>query len=658
MAVFARAVLVIALVVSGCSDPGETVVVPPDEIVCAAGELALPDGSCFQPGVAACAAGFVADDVGGCSAVLPEAPCPPGQLAVPGETTCHDVAPCGSTPWGTAPEEPGTQHVDRAYAGGGSDGSAAKPWTTVQAALGAAVPGAVIALAAGSYDEDVDLGIPVRLWGRCPAMVSIAGTGQAVASIIVRGDGTEIRDVAVTGSKVGVGVLGAVGVLVERVWIHDSGGQGIAVSDAASPSALTLRTSLVEGAHLHGILGLVADIAVEASVIRGTLPDAGNQAGRGIELDARGPPGRLVVRGSIIEHSRELGIYDEAAELVVDATLVRDQEPLPGDTLGGGGIFVTSEAGDERAPVTLSGVVLERNHDFGVLAFGSDVTVTGTTVRDTLPMQIGGRGISAMGHPTTMARSTLMVASSLVERSNENGILVSGSDATIEATIVRGTTPWQADGVGRGVTFQQSADTGQGTAATLRTSLLEGHEGVGLLVGGATVTVEDSAVIGTLPAADGLLGRGLEIQLVPGIPGGGVRSNAQLHRTGVEGNHEIGVAVIGADLVADGLRIRATAAAVGDGRFGDGLAVLQGAATAVVSGSRIEANARAGASVFGASLSLTGSVLECNPIQLAGMADADAPFAVEDGGGNQCGCGDLVETCHVASSSLEAPSPL
>src|SRR5262245_27391833 len=155
------------------------------------------DGECIPAGVPpdGCAPGFVHDGDRGCEAILP-APCPPGLMAVPGETTCREVAPCAASTWGDIPTDPSTQYVDASYAGMDSDGTALKPWTTIQTAVDAAVTGATIAIAAGSYVGDVIVsGKSVRLWGVCPALVEIVGTGAqigAVQMVYPQAGGTEV----------------------------------------------------------------------------------------------------------------------------------------------------------------------------------------------------------------------------------------------------------------------------------------------------------------------------------------------------------------------------------------------------------------------------------------------------------------------------------
>src|SRR5205809_1105897 len=112
-AVLSLCVLCSALLPScGSEDAGAPRKRGPDASAgCRPGELALPDATCQPAGVPedGCATGFEADSAQGCRAILPDAACPKGQLAVPGDPTCHDVAPCGDGTWGDIPVETTTQ---------------------------------------------------------------------------------------------------------------------------------------------------------------------------------------------------------------------------------------------------------------------------------------------------------------------------------------------------------------------------------------------------------------------------------------------------------------------------------------------------------------------------------------------------------------------
>src|SRR6185503_20880222 len=142
---------------------------------CEPGSGKVEDGSCLPAGVppSACGPGFMAENEG-CTPILPARACGPGQMAVPGETACHPVAVCGPAKYDGIPVDAATQYVDASFTGTG-DGTEAAPWATIGDAIAAAPYGGTIAIAAGTYDEEVDLQFkPVKLWGVCPEKVAIA----------------------------------------------------------------------------------------------------------------------------------------------------------------------------------------------------------------------------------------------------------------------------------------------------------------------------------------------------------------------------------------------------------------------------------------------------------------------------------------------------
>src|SRR5262245_32104898 len=216
-------VLALAVVATGCASeetdalPPSSECLPPNRVVgerciepgvqddgCPAGTLGLEDGSCQPAGVPPelCGAGFEPDGEMGCEPILPPEPCPKGQMAVPGESACHAVMPCGAGKWGDIPVDAMTVYVDARYSGLDSDGSSDKPFTTISDAVAAAPTGALIAVAAGSYLEDVVIqGKAVRLWGKCPAEVELLGTGVGLAALFVRegASGTEVHGLAIGG---------------------------------------------------------------------------------------------------------------------------------------------------------------------------------------------------------------------------------------------------------------------------------------------------------------------------------------------------------------------------------------------------------------------------------------------------------------------------
>src|SRR5262249_22901141 len=142
----------------------------------------------------------------------------------------------------------------------------------------AAAPGAIVALAAGVYDEDVNIaGKCVRLWGRCPALVLISGTAIGKEAVGIEGaDKTELRALAITGSAGGISVRDSADVLLQAIWIHDTASSGVDVEQIALPTSIAIKGSLIEGTHdVAGVRIAGATATMEASTVRATRsPDA------------------------------------------------------------------------------------------------------------------------------------------------------------------------------------------------------------------------------------------------------------------------------------------------------------------------------------------------------------------------------------------------
>ncbi|MBW2459571.1 MAG: hypothetical protein JRI68_34070, partial [Deltaproteobacteria bacterium] len=356
----------------GCSSE-ETEPAAPQPAACPdEHELALPDGSCIRPGVPldGCAEGFVHDGAYGCEPILPAETCPAGLMAVPGEDSCRAVMDCGQGPWGDLPVDGSTQYVDGSYGGGDADGSEARPWPTIGQAVTAAAPGALIAVAAGSYGEELLIqGKAVRLWGRCPEQVVIEATGQALAPcpptavcILDGADGSEVGGLAIRGPGIGILLSGSENVLVDRVRVHDNATRGIDAEATLGPTSIELRGSLIEQNREAGLLLLGVSATVDASVVRGTLPRASDQtAGRGLNIQSEcaSTPGggncdpaarsNVSLSRSLIEQNHDMGVYLVDSGATVDASVVRATWPQASDQDYGIGLFLKLQCSETSA---------------------------------------------------------------------------------------------------------------------------------------------------------------------------------------------------------------------------------------------------------------------------------------------------------------------
>lgn len=697
----------------------------PDDLPCPPGEVEIAGGGCRPAGIppGGCAAGFETSTIdGGCSAILPAMPCPRGQLALPGETSCHAVAPCGSGSWGDIDTSGDVEYVDSSFVGM-SDGGATAPWTTIGQGILAATLGATVAVAAGSYAEDVPIAKRVTVWGRCPEMVEIVGQGMDLAAVYLQGqaNGMTLRGLAITGPDIGLLAYSVGNIIIEQVWVHDTGSR---TADFESAGVI-VTDSLFELGAGEGIFQQAGNVVVERSVVRDTQPEPSGFYGRGIGTQTvSAARAMLTVRDSIIERNHEVGIGVFGSDALIEATLVRDNLSMPADGTAGWGLWLNHEgSSNSRSDVTVNSSVIEGNHDAGIALVGSDALVDLTTVRKSLvtpgdpytgqgvvvrnkfttgdravltmtsslvsesvgvafyvlggdatvtgsviqstspppgPMPIGGRGMSVEGDTLSNQNSTLTLGSSVVQSHFDHGILVASADVVIDASVVRDIAPAMLDDLfGRGISVQQDLVLTQIPAsATITASLVEGvHEG-GVVVLAASATIQDVTVRDVAPRASDLAsGRGVIIQYGPGI---GNASQATITGLLVERSVEIGVFVAGSQVTLSDSAVRITAARNADQLLGDGISTLFGPSptTLDVAGTRVDQSVRAAVSNFAGTVTLRGSWLDCNPIDLASQELMGIPHSFSDGGGNRCGCGLEERACKLSSATLEPPQPL
>lgn len=573
----------------------------PDPITCVAGERRLDDGYCLAPGVppSECAEGFTHDGNGACEPVLPNAPCAPGQLAIPGDAACRYLADCGAAPWGDAPVDADTQYVDAGYAGSDSDGSAQRPWQAIPDAIAAAEAGALIAIAAGSYQADVEIAKPVRLWGRCPQMVEVVGVDAAFTAIAITAGDVALRGIAVRGPAYAVVVSGGTGVTLDRLWMHDTGDRGMQIYDDLGETAVVIRDSLIESTERAGILVAGSSLTLERSAVRNVVSTTDPDGGWGVSVtssDAR--RSTLTLASSVIEGNRGLAVSVWASDATVDGSVLAGTLPIDNGDLGRG-LSVTENQQGERAVVEVRRSIIHRNHAVGVSVEGADLVIEATTLREMGPLEgaslpLDVRGVVAQPGGYTGGRANLVMRRSLVDDNLGTGVFVGTSDAVLESVRIRDTAP------------QPNADEG----------------GMGIyLRSGAHASVSDSAI---------------------------------------EGSAVAGIAVVGSTATVTSSVVRDTRAAA-SGKFGDGVLVLSHATTvaeATVAGTLVTGSVRAGVANFAGRVTLDGSTLECNAIHLdgepQGLETQSGSFDFQAGATNVCRCQEDVD-CLVQTSSLAPP---
>jgi hypothetical protein len=685
-----------------------------------------------------CGHGFRSDGNAGCEPILPPNDCPDGSMALPGDTTCkavgaieppkcagatmaipgesacRPIAACGAPPWGTIPVDATTQYVDASFSGGASDGTALKPWTTIAAAVTAAAPRAVVAIAAGRYAESVALvGKAVSLWGRCAEMVEVTTSGGSAAIAVgAAAAKSEVHGVGVTGDGIGIAIAsGANDVVLDSVWVHGTSQIGV---DALAPFAM--RGSLVDGAHGRGVrvqysaatiersvvrnvdpepsdlrlgqgivsgdVGLrlvdsvveschgpavlsgLADLTVIGSVVRDTQAsvDTGNY-GEGIEVDAGLTDLHAVtIQDSLVTRSRTYGIYiRNNAKVLIERTRVAGTLSRASTRDFGGGMEIRSEhdaSSTVKATATIRDSLFEHNRTTGVSVSGAHLSLETSVVRDTLATESTGNEGSGVAVNTPMTiRADATIRRSLLERNRGATLLVQGADVVVEESLIRHTSPDDATKTsGYGVQAAPDVKGTQGSTLVMRASVVDDSFTGGIVVFSSKVTVDACVVHGTKArASDGHAGRGIVLQL---DTIGTTRPSLTMTTTLVAEQLEAGITLDNADATIDASQVRDTHGETGTGLFGDGIA-LEGHSTLALTGSRVAHAARAGLAVFGSSASLATTSLSCNAIDLDGDADADGTaYTFDTRSDNACGCGATTHVCQVLSSNLAPPRAL
>lgn len=527
-----------------------------------------------------CDEGFAHDGDRSCEPILPEAPCPDGSMAVPGETSCREVQACGSGTWGDIATDASTQHVDATYLVGDSDGTSAKPWPTVQQGVDAAEPNGLVAIAAGTYAEDVSISQPVRIEGRCPSMVTIVGQAELGAIALVGGsDGSWLGGFAVTGPEAGVGIYSG-DVVLERLWLHDLGNAGIGVLPGGSAQ---ITDSLLEYNGTTNAYAESSQLSIESCVLRGALPHPVFQSADGIVM-AKGAA--LQLRRSVVETSTKVGIRTDDSSAEIDGSVVRlnqgrgirivdgpgasisgcavrgngtdvatddsginvrgalvtIERTVVGDNGGFGGIFLLDSEGGPGV-IEIDDSVVEGNERFGVATLRSGLQARGLLLRDQVPEVVDGSGIGldAFG-------GAVSLQGSIIERSYFAGIRLSEGTLVVEDSLVRDTQVDEATGLSVGIFVGQEAAP---TTLTLRRSILERNRGAGLAIVGARGEVDRSLILATEPndRPNALLSTfNVFVSSAVDMPADAPRAELRILGSRVAESAGSGVAVLAADL--------------------------------------------------------------------------------------------------------------
>jgi hypothetical protein len=207
-----------------------------------------------------------------------------------------------------------------------ADGSEARPFATITAALEGAPPDAWVLVAAGTYSETITLARPAHVLGVCASRVRLESTDGGRPLIESVGHALDLRGVSLSSSHTAVSVQDA-DARLERVVVTRAVAAGVRVSGA-------------------GRVATLRDVVLRAG------PDPSSRP-----MMALGAYDGVVVRGTAvhIDGPRYFGVYSAArARVSLTDSLVRNAVGVP--PAASGGAFATGGS------IALTRAVFEQNN--------------------------------------------------------------------------------------------------------------------------------------------------------------------------------------------------------------------------------------------------------------------------------------------------------
>jgi hypothetical protein len=518
--------LAIACAVSavGCTTT-ETVVAHADQTPvaaavlesCAAGTMISLDGtSCAPVGVtaSALAAGFEMNEDGwGFHAVRPAKQCAGATRTVLGQTACVPIDDCD------AAFPPANATVVR-------PASAA----SLASIIGAAKPGSVIALEAGTYALDAQtltMDGDVTIIGRCARDVILTAPASA-EPLYVTGGNVSIQGLTVRGAKTGLYITNATSNVHVKHVMFEGVASGVRLYKGAKA---TIEESVIDTAGFTSkdpVSGVVAQgqakVEILATDVRdttepfaaldtGTTVDVKRSAVTSrIESDAIGllamVGGAITLEESVLTVGRAaMGVagrsrqYSSARD---NASIVIKRSELFQSDLPFSAVLLGSMGGGH---VTLEESTLRHSSAIALQSFESDSVVTVKSSVVTTHDKPGSQATAVVA--IAGARAELFQSAIVRARAYAIVVFDEGGQLTLEGSLVTGTYPGVAsagtDGASAiGIVVAKDA------TATLRDSVLFANEQIALSLGySARVDADGLVVDDTRTSADGALGEGI-----------------------------------------------------------------------------------------------------------------------------------------------------
>ncbi|MDP6935529.1 MAG: right-handed parallel beta-helix repeat-containing protein, partial [Myxococcota bacterium] len=375
---------------------------------------------------------------------------------------------CGTGTWGDLQTDGDTIYVD-ASAEAGGDGSKDRPFTVIQEGLDAQGEDGMVAVAAGTYVENLQMNSDhsgVHLAGRCMELVTIDGSEgdeenwETGSGIYLNGRLTTtwtVSGVTVTESP-WVGIFNEYGaLLLARSSVTENRVRGINTEGGS----LTATDCVVQGNHGIGVSLFDSTVTLEGVQVLDTQPDASGWSGRGIAVQY----GSLAATACLLQGNHDVGLFVYGSSATLQDVQIVETRP------GSNGQIGVGVAIQDHSTLEATDCVVRGNHDMGLFIAGSSATLHGVQVletrRDTL--STAAIGVGAQAESTVMATNLdvqntdgpalYAVANALLSCTNctltdnafAGAVVQLGGELSLEASLIEGTVPGSSAGAGLGV---------------------------------------------------------------------------------------------------------------------------------------------------------------------------------------------------------------
>ncbi|MDI1481250.1 right-handed parallel beta-helix repeat-containing protein [Polyangium sp. y55x31] len=425
------------------------------------------------------------------AAALPLAGCGADSLA---------TAVCGN--YAGAPDKAkGVVYVSASCGARDGDGSAERPFASLQQGIDASAEGGAVLVDAGTYTENLSITKSVQVLGADE-------TGDPdKASIIVQAP-----------SPYAITVEGASGVLLRGIIVQKPEGAGIWVQKSGSA-------------------------VIEASRVEGTITRKENEDGHGVMAT---DSGSIIVQRMIIVQSEGAGVYTNAAAAAkVERSIIVQNGGLAG-------IWVQSTLGE----VSLAENEIAENVEGGITILGSRAIIVQNQVKNTKSRMPGGLadgirvlGDSKVGPAYVEIGGEKAESKNVIEGNGRVGILFSGERA--RGIIVQNDVIGNAADTtrGAGIWVQSSAGTApnddQSIGIRIAQNRVEGNHfvGIGVTNNARAIIVQNQSISGTI--AGEIVANGIPTKIGDGL---GVYAGASAHvdKNMIASNARVGAVFFGA----------------------------------------------------------------------------------------------------------------